>query len=115
MVLARLDGYGAIRGDAIRKVFHGNNVELSLSGAEAATKLIEMRRTSRGDNKDDAYRTGGDVAIPKEQDGREYVHRLQAVAQAEHVDMRMISHVGDGNLHPTFSVGPDEGKSVGTS
>lgn len=111
MVLARLDGYGAIREeDAIRKVFHGNNVELSLSGAEAATKLIEMRRTSRGDTKDDAYRTGEDVAIPKSK-MVEYVHRLQAVAQAEHVDMRMISHVGDGNLHPTLSVDPDEGEN----
>jgi len=109
MVLARLDGYGAIREEeAIRKVFVNRDVEMSAGGAIEATQLIEMRRTSRGDTKDDAYRTGEDVAIPKSR-MVEYVRRLQLIANAERVDMRMISHVGDGNLHPTFSVTPGDG------
>lgn len=109
MLLARLDGYGALREeDAIRDVFAERDVEVSPSGSNGATELIEMRRTSRGDTKDDAYRTGEDVAIPKIK-MVEYVHRLQATAKQERVDMRMISHVGDGNLHPTFSVEPDDG------
>lgn len=108
MLLARLDGYGAAREEeAIREVFVDRNVVLSSAGSSEATQLIEMRRTSRGDTKDDAYRTGEDVAIPKSK-MVEYVHRLQAAAKQERVDLRMISHVGDGNLHPTFSVEPDE-------
>ncbi|KUM31618.1 FAD-linked oxidase [Arthrobacter sp. EpRS66] len=109
MLLARLDGYGALREEgAIRDVFAERDVEVSPSASNGATELIEMRRTSRGDTKDDAYRTGEDVAIPKSK-MVEYVHRLQATAKQERVDMRMISHVGDGNLHPTFSVEPDDG------
>ncbi|MGQ3382420.1 FAD-binding oxidoreductase [Glutamicibacter sp. TV12E] len=108
MLLARLDGYGAAREEeAIREVFANRNVVLSSAGSSEATQLIEMRRTSRGDTKDDAYRTGEDVAIPKSK-MMEYVHRLQAAAKQERVDLRMISHVGDGNLHPTFSVEPDD-------
>jgi len=109
MLLVRLDGYGAAREEeAIRDVFADRNVAVSAPRSTEATQLIEMRRTSRGDTKDDAYRTGEDVAIPKSK-MVEYVHRLQAIAKHERVDMRMISHAGDGNLHPTFSVEPDDG------
>ncbi|MGJ3405302.1 FAD-binding oxidoreductase [Glutamicibacter sp. Je.9.36] len=109
MLLARLDGYGAEREEAaLRSVFAERNAQLSNSADPSATQLIEMRRTSRGDTKDDAYRTGEDVAIPKSK-MLEYVHRVQRAAREENVNMRMISHVGDGNLHPTFSVEPEDG------
>lgn len=109
MLLVRLDGYGAQNEEvALREIFTGDNVLASLPGDSKATELIEMRRTSRGDTKDDAYRTGEDVAIPKSR-MVEYVNRLQKIAASEKVHMRMISHVGDGNLHPTFFVDPMEG------
>ncbi|MGH3654993.1 FAD-binding oxidoreductase [Glutamicibacter sp.] len=109
MLLTRLDGYGAEREEAaLRNVFEERNAQLSNSADPSATQLIEMRRTSRGDTKDDAYRTGEDVAIPKSK-MLEYVHRVQRAAREENVNMRMISHVGDGNLHPTFSVEPEDG------
>lgn len=110
MLLVRLDGYGAEREEAaVRDAFINSDVQLSKSGDAAATRLIEMRRTSRGDMKDDAYRTGEDVAIPKSR-MVEYVHRLQDLAREENVNMRMISHAGDGNLHPTFFVDPTDGE-----
>ncbi|WP_276526459.1 FAD-linked oxidase C-terminal domain-containing protein, partial [Serratia marcescens] len=66
MLLIRLDGYGAMREEeVIRDSFANHNVVISVEGSSEATQLIEMRRTSRGDTKDDAYRTGEDVAIPK--------------------------------------------------
>lgn len=109
MLLTRLDGYGASNEEAaLRQVFSGSTAQLSASGDPRASALIEMRRTSRGDTKDDAYRTGEDVAIPKSR-MVEYVHRLQEIAAQEHVHMRVISHVGDGNLHPTFYVEPNNG------
>lgn len=109
MLLTRLDGYGAGNEEAaLRNVFSGRPVQLSDPGDPKASTLIEMRRTSRGDTKDDAYRTGEDVAIPKSR-MVEYVRRLQALAAQEQVQMRVISHVGDGNLHPTFSVEANSG------
>ena len=109
MLLVRLDGYGAAKEEeAIRNVFAGQDIALTEPGDENATVLIEMRRTSRGDQKDDAYRTGEDVAIPKSR-MVEYVRRLEAMAKDNEVHVRVISHVGDGNLHPTFFVDPDSG------
>lgn len=109
MLLVRLDGYGAEQEEAVlRETFKNDSVRLSESGDESATALIEMRRTSRGDAKDDAYRTGEDVAVPKSL-MVEYVHRVQQAATQEHVQLRLISHAGDGNLHPTFYVDPSDG------
>ena len=68
-----------------------------------------MRRTSRGDTKDDAYRMGEDVAVPKSLMAK-YVQELRKIATAHDVDVRVIAHAGDGNLHPTFSVEPESGQ-----
>lgn len=109
MLLVRLDGYGAeLEEAAIRNVFKDVDVTLSSPRDVEASSLIEMRRTSRGDTKDDAYRMGEDVAIPKSQMAA-YVRELREIASAAEVDVRVIAHAGDGNLHPTFSVEPDAG------
>lgn len=110
MLLVRLDGYGArIEEDVVRTAFAEAKVIISAPGDEFASRLIEMRRTSRGDTKDDAYRMGEDVAIPKSC-MVDYVRKVRGVAAKYDVDVRIIAHAGDGNLHPTFSVEPDAGE-----
>lgn len=110
MLLIRLDGYGAEKEEIkIRETFATAETTLSAAGAQVATDLIEMRRTSRGDTKDDAYRMGEDVAIPKSLMA-EYVQELRKIADTHNVDVRVIAHAGDGNLHPTFSVEPSSGE-----
>lgn len=110
MLLVRVDGYGAEKEEAvIRETFSDGQTTLSSSGSEEATQLIEMRRTSRGDTKDDAYRMGEDVAVPKSLMAK-YVQELRQIATDHDVDVRVIAHAGDGNLHPTFSVEPDAGE-----
>lgn len=109
MVLARFDGYGAAAEEAVvRESFAGQPVVVSVPGDPFATTLIEMRRTSRGDTQDDAYRMGEDVAVPKSC-MVDYVRKVREVAEQHEVDVRIIAHAGDGNLHPTFSVEPDAG------
>ncbi|MGP9652448.1 FAD-binding oxidoreductase [Arthrobacter sp. MYb211] len=109
MLLVRVDGYGAEKEEAvIRETFENQEVTLSDSGADEATTLIEMRRTSRGDTKDDAYRMGEDIAVPKSKMS-DYVRELRQIAYSHEVDVRVIAHAGDGNLHPTFSVEPGAG------
>ena len=111
ILLARLDGYGAEREDAaLRNVFDERNAQLSNTADPRATKLIETRRTSLRDTNDDVYRTGEDAAMAKSR-MVEYVHRVQQVVRGENVGKRMISHVGDGKLHPTFSVEPEDGEA----
>ncbi|WP_404289256.1 FAD-binding oxidoreductase [Glutamicibacter arilaitensis] len=109
MLLVRLDGYGSEKEESVlRETFANQEVILSASGAGDATALIEMRRTSRGDTKDDAYRMGEDVAVPKSK-MTGYVRELREIAYQHNVDVRVIAHAGDGNLHPTFSVEPGSG------
>lgn len=109
MVLVRFDGYGAtVEEDVIRDTFAQLPVSISEPADPFATTLIEMRRTSRGDLQDDAYRMGEDVAVPKSQ-MVSYVRKVREVATRHNVDVRIIAHAGDGNLHPTFSVEPDQG------
>ncbi len=111
MLLVRLDGYGAEKEETvIREAFSDGPMTLSSSGAPEATQLIEMRRTSRGDTKDDAYRMGEDVAVPKSLMAK-YVQELRKIATAHDVDVRVIAHAGDGNLHPTLSVEPESGEN----
>lgn len=109
MLLIRVDGYGAEKEEMmIRETFAGDETRMSSPRAQEATDLIEMRRTSRGDTKDDAYRMGEDVAVPKSRMS-DYVQELRKIASSHDVDVRVIAHAGDGNLHPTFSVEPTAG------
>ncbi|WP_431711161.1 FAD-binding oxidoreductase [Glutamicibacter uratoxydans] len=109
MVLARFDGYGAkAEENVVRQIFDTLPVQLSAAADPFATTLIEMRRTSRGDMQDDAYRMGEDVAVPKSKMVA-YVRQVREIAEQQQVDVRFIAHAGDGNLHPTFSVEPDHG------
>ncbi|MHA7159561.1 FAD-binding oxidoreductase [Glutamicibacter endophyticus] len=111
LLLIRLDGYGADAEErAIRQVLGAVALRLSVAEDEFATTLIEMRRTSRGDTQDDAYRMGEDVAVPKGEMLR-FVRQLNSIALRHEVNLRLIAHAGDGNFHPTFFVDPSTGQA----
>lgn len=109
LLLVRTDGHGARIEEAIvREVLAGLGAELSEPDDEIAERLIEMRRSSRGDTQDDEYRVGEDVAVPRSRLVG-YVHRLTEIAAEHRVMLRIVAHAGDGNLHPTFWVAPEDG------
>jgi len=109
LLLIRTDGHGAaIEEGLIRTALAGLGAELTPTGDVLADRLIEMRRNSRGDEQDDAYRVGEDVAVPRSQ-LVPYMDVLHGIAQRHAVMLRIVAHAGDGNLHPTFWVEPDEG------
>jgi len=109
MLLVRTDGYGAaIEEDVIRTVLSGLGAEVSDTGDGFAEQLIEMRRNSRGDEQDDLYRAGEDVAVPRSR-LVSYIHTLHEIAERHAVLVRVVCHAGDGNLHPTFWVDPAGG------
>ncbi|GHD10690.1 FAD-binding oxidoreductase [Zhihengliuella salsuginis] len=109
LLLVRTDGHGAaIEEEIVRGALSELGAELSEPGDDVATRLIEMRRASRGDMQDDAYRVGEDVAVPRSR-LVDYVHRLSTIAAKHDVMLRVVAHAGDGNLHPTFWVAPEDG------
>lgn len=112
LLLVRTDGYGAAaEADAIRGALTVLGAGVSDEGSEEADRLIELRRHSRGDDVDDLYRVGEDVAVPKSQ-LVPYVAALEDMALRHRVNLKVVAHAGDGNLHPTFWVERSEGEQA---
>lgn len=68
-----------------------------------AQRLVDLRRNNRGLDVDAVNRVGEDVAVPRSQLVH-YISALEEMARRHGVDLQVIAHAGDGNLHPTFSV-----------
>ncbi|MHA7239786.1 FAD-binding oxidoreductase [Arthrobacter sp. TMS1-12-1] len=110
LLLVRTDGYGAAaEAEAIRAVLIDLGAGVSEEGAEEAERLVDLRRHSRGDDVDDLFRVGEDVAVPKSR-LVDYVAALEAMAERYAVNLKVVAHAGDGNLHPTFWVARGEGE-----
>ncbi|GAA3700986.1 FAD-linked oxidase C-terminal domain-containing protein [Arthrobacter ginkgonis] len=111
LLLVRLDGHGArIEEALVRRALAALGAELGPEDDGEAELLIEMRRSSRGDAQDDAYRVGEDVAVPRSQMVA-YMRTLDRIAERHSVRLRIVAHAGDGNLHPTFWLDPHEGEA----
>lgn len=109
LLLVRTDGYGAAaEAEAIRAALIESGATVSDEGSEEADRLVDLRRHSRGDEVDDLYRVGEDVAVPKSQLVH-YVAALETMAERHRVRLKVVAHAGDGNLHPTFWVERSEG------
>ncbi|MEG9246935.1 FAD-linked oxidase C-terminal domain-containing protein [Arthrobacter sp. Soc17.1.1.1] len=109
LLLVQTDGYGAAaEADAVREVLTGLGAVISEEGSAEADRLIDLRRHSRGDEVDDLYRVGEDVAVPKSK-LVPYVAALEDMALRHEVNLKVVAHAGDGNLHPTFWVERSEG------
>lgn len=112
LLLVRTDGYGAAaEAEAIRSALAALGASVSDEGSEEADRLVDLRRHSRGDEVDDLYRVGEDVAVPKSRLVH-YVADLEAMAVRHRVRLKVVAHAGDGNLHPTFWVERSEGEQA---
>ncbi len=106
LLLIQFDGLAAeqeesVAAEALEKL--GGNV--SREDPAGAQRLVDLRRNNRGLNVDAENRVGEDVAVPRSQ-LIHYITALGEMAERHGVDLQVIAHAGDGNLHPTFSV-PD--------
>ena len=112
LLLVRTDGYGAAaEADVIRGALAELGATITEEGSDEADRLVDLRRHSRGDDTDDLYRVGEDVAVPKSQLVH-YVAALEAMAAEHEVHLKVVAHAGDGNLHPTFWVERSEGPTA---
>ncbi|GAA1047882.1 FAD-binding oxidoreductase [Arthrobacter russicus] len=68
---------------------------------EEAARLLELRRHSRGMDADLETRVGEDVAVPRSR-LVDYIAATEELALRQQVNVRVVAHAGDGNLHPTF-------------
>ncbi|MGM0931621.1 MAG: FAD-binding oxidoreductase [Actinomycetota bacterium] len=108
LLLIQTDGYGAaVEAGIIREVLSGLGGDIKAADAAEAVRLVDLRRHSRGAEVDDDFRVGEDVAVPRSQLVH-YIHQLQEIAERHGVGLKVVAHAGDGNLHPTFWVGPGD-------
>ncbi|WP_427133837.1 FAD-binding oxidoreductase [Pseudarthrobacter sp. S9] len=104
LLLIQTDGFGAAaEAAAIRPVLAAGGAVVTAEANAEAEQLVELRRNSRGVEVDDEYRVGEDVAVPRSR-LVDYVAALEAMAAAHQVQLKVVAHAGDGNLHPTFWV-----------
>jgi glycolate oxidase len=102
LLLIQTDGFGAAaEAAAIRPVLAAGGAVVSMEASAEAEQLVELRRNSRGTEVDDEYRVGEDVAVPRSR-LVDYVAELEAMAAEHRVQLKVVAHAGDGNLHPTF-------------
>ena len=106
LLLIQTDGFGAAaEADLVRRVLAETGADVSSEDPEEAERLVFLRRNSRGAGADDAFRVGEDVAVPRSR-LVDYAHELQRMAATHRVNLKIVAHAGDGNLHPTFWVDP---------
>ena len=109
MLLVRLDGYGRERIKRNPKNLRDAPTTLSPSGAAEATQLIECVVPVVGDTKDDAYRMGEDVAVPKSLMAK-YVQELRKIATA-HESMSGLSPMQVTVIYIQHFLKPESGQN----
>ncbi len=114
LLLIQTDGFGAAaEAEVVRTVLAAGGALVTTESSAEAEQLVELRRHSRGVEVDDEYRVGEDVAVPRSR-LVDYVAALEAMAAAHEVNLKVVAHAGDGNLHPTFWVdSPDDAVDQG--
>ncbi|CEA09913.1 putative FAD-linked oxidoreductase [Arthrobacter saudimassiliensis] len=108
LLLIQTDGFAAETEAAmVRSVLTDLGGTVSTEDTEEAVRLVELRRHSRGDEVDDEFRVGEDVAVPRSKLVH-YIAELEQMAKTHRVKLKVVAHAGDGNLHPTFWINTNE-------
>jgi glycolate oxidase len=107
LLLVQTDGFGAeAEAEVVRGVLRSGGAVVTAEANAEAERLVELRRHSRGAEVDDEYRVGEDVAVPRSR-LVDYVGALETMALRHNVNLKVVAHAGDGNLHPTFWIERD--------
>ncbi|MFJ4229634.1 FAD-binding oxidoreductase [Paenarthrobacter nicotinovorans] len=102
LLLIQTDGFGAAaEADVVRQVLAAGGATVTTEASAEAEMLVELRRNSRGVEVDDEFRVGEDIAVPRSR-LVDFVASLEAMAKRFEVNLKVVAHAGDGNLHPTF-------------
>ncbi len=111
LLLIQTDGFGAAaEAEVVREVLKAGGATVTTEASAEAERLVELRRHSRGVEVDDEYRVGEDVAVPRSS-LVDYVAALEGMAASNGVNLKVVAHAGDGNLHPTFWINRKENKA----
>ncbi|WP_167995784.1 FAD-binding oxidoreductase [Arthrobacter pigmenti] len=109
LLLIQTDGFGAeAEAEVVREALVNLGASVSAESGGEAERLLDLRRNARGDDVEDEFRVGEDVAVPRSKLVH-YVAELERMARDHNVLLKVVAHAGDGNLHPTFWIRTSEG------
>ncbi|MEO8222821.1 MAG: FAD-linked oxidase C-terminal domain-containing protein [Specibacter sp.] len=104
LLLIQFDGLAAEQEETLAaSALEALDGTVSREDPAEAQRLVDLRRNNRGLDVDAENRVGEDVAVPRSQLVH-YITALEEMAVRHGVELQVIAHAGDGNLHPTFSV-----------
>lgn len=112
LLLIQTDGFGAeAEAEGVAAAVAPLGGRLSFEDPEEAGRLLELRRNSRGMDADLQTRVGEDIAVPRSR-LVDYIAETEQLALRHQVNVRVVAHAGDGNLHPTFWTEDAEPQSI---
>jgi glycolate oxidase len=109
LLLAQTDGYGAdAEIDALGSAVAAAGGRVEFPDDAAADHYLWLRRHGRGPTPD-VWMIGEDVAVPRTALPSMLV-AIQRIGTRHGLDVSVVAHAGDGNLHPLFTVAkhPDD-------
>ena len=110
MLLLQTDGHGATAEmDELEQVVAATGVTAERLYGEEAEYMVELRRSGRGSKKD-FWRIGEDVAVPRSR-LVEMIERIDAIGEQFGVEVGVVAHAGDGNLHVGLSIKMQPGQT----
>ncbi|WP_394941932.1 FAD-binding oxidoreductase [Psychromicrobium sp. YIM B11713] len=112
LLLIQTDGFAAqAEAEAVAAAVAPLGGTLYQEDPEEAHRLLELRRNSRGMDADLETRVGEDVAVPRSR-LVDYIAATELLAARHSVNVRVVAHAGDGNLHPTFWIQDEDREGI---
>ena len=109
MLLIQTDGYGSREEmEVIREVVSGFTANFTMTtDPEESEVLVEARRHAIPAIGRRGTAFVGDVGVPRKHLGK-MAGEILRIGEDTGVDIYTIAHAGDGNLHPSLALGPNE-------
>jgi glycolate oxidase len=109
LLLAQTDGYGAdAEIEAVGAAVAGAGGQVEFLDDDTAAHYLWLRRHSRGPTPD-VWMIGEDVAVPRSA-LPSMLTTIDTIGTRHGLDVSVVAHAGDGNLHPLFTIAkqPDD-------
>lgn len=107
LLIAQTDGYGAdLEGGVLAEALAGAGAVVQVLDELEAARYLWLRRSGRG-SMAESWVIGEDVAVPRSALG-EMISAIQRIGASYALDVAVVAHAADGNLHPALSVARSE-------
>ncbi len=107
LLIAQTDGFGSdLEAEALAAALAAAGATVELLDESEAARYLWLRRSGRG-APTDSWLVGEDVAVPRSALGQ-MIQTIEGIGAEHGLEVAVVAHAGDGNLHPLLSVAKSE-------